>query len=472
MRRWLAVASLVALTGIAAAAREVSLQEALLRAKPAVAIVVAELAIEATVTCGDAKPTPVNLEPLRGMGTGWFVSADGFVVTNAHVVSVAHAPPESARGTGAQRAVRAACLARLLAARGLQPGQRPDVEEQLGREALRFADTSEVRFQPSISVMLANGVRLPATVAKYSLPLAGEAMSGRDLALLRVVASDMPSLPIGDSDALKIGDRIHIVGFPSVVITHELLNASTKVEASITNGTVSGFKQDVANQTVIQTDAPAEWGNSGGPAVDSRGRTIGVVTFASAGPAGQREQVQGFNFVIPAAAVREFLRDTPARPNTPGRFDAAWSAALAGFFTGEHGRAAPALAEANRLLPDLPDVQRIAAENAERIKNPPPRPFPWVLVISSVAVVILAALSGMWLRHWKRNRFRVPPAEVARLLETSPQPPVIIDARDAQTYARSPVRIPNAVHVPPDALDTTPQRLAVTLDRPVVAYCT
>jgi S1-C subfamily serine protease len=56
-----------------------------------------------------------------------------------------------------------------------------------------------------------------------------------------------------------------------VVLTHELLNSTAKVEASVTNGAISGFKQDVQNQPVIQTDAPAAWGNSGGPVVTSRG---------------------------------------------------------------------------------------------------------------------------------------------------------------------------------------------------------
>src|SRR3989442_28497 len=70
-------------------------------------------------------------------------------------------------------------------------------------------------------------------------PVAGEGMSGPDLALLRLEAADMPALGLGDSNALNIGDRVHILGFPGIVLTHELLNASAKMEASVTNGAIS-----------------------------------------------------------------------------------------------------------------------------------------------------------------------------------------------------------------------------------------
>jgi S1-C subfamily serine protease len=111
---------------------------------------------------------------------------------------------------------------------------------------------------------------------------------------------------------------------PGGGISHELLNASAKAEASVTNGAISGFKQDRAGQTVIQTDAPAALGNSGGPAVDDEGCVIGVLTFVTEGNEGGI--VQGFNFVIPVKAVRKFLAGTEAKPDQSSNFDRAWQA--------------------------------------------------------------------------------------------------------------------------------------------------
>ncbi len=472
MRSALLGALFLSVHSLAAAADEVSIQEVLLRAKPGVALVVAEVGGEVTVNCGAGDVT-VTPSPFRETGTGWFVSPDGWMITNAHVVSPTHQPPPWLVQEQIQKAVREACLQPLLARRGLQLGQRPDVEDDLSRQALGPAvRNARTNLVPSLSVILSNGIRLSAKVAKYSPPVAGEQMSGRDLALLRLEASDMPALALGDSDRLQLGDPIHILGFPGVVLSHELLNASAKVEASVTSGSVSGFKQDVKDQPVIQTDAPAAWGNSGGPAVTSRGDVVGVLTFVTLDAGAQGGIVQGFNFVIPAAAVKDFLKGTEVDLGPPSKFNTAWHAGLRQFFAGNHSSAARHFAEANRLLPELPDVRRVVAENEDKIRNPPPQPFPWRLVAALVAIVGAGAGGLIWALRWKRNRYRIRPVEVARLLEETTPPPVILDVRDAKTYGNSPVRIPNALHLTAEDLEGGATPSGFEPDRTVVAYCT
>ncbi len=443
MKRSMVVLGLVGLVVLAASprtARAQSLQEVLLRAKPAVALVVSEVAAHVTVNCGGVVTT-VEPAPLRETGTGWFVSPSGWLVTNAHVVSPAQHPPDWLNAEMAKSATRPGCRA------------------------------TDVKLEPSISVVLSNGIRMPATIAKYSPPIAGEGMSGRDLALLRLEAADLPALTLGDSGALQIGDPVHIIGFPGVVLTHELLNASAKVEASVTNGAVSGFKQDKSGQPVIQTDASAAGGDSGGPTIDDRGRVVGVLTFITQSGTDQGSIVQGFNFVIPAQAVKDFLAGTEVKLGEPSRFNRAWQAGLSDFFAGNHSRAGSALAEANRLMPELPDVMRVTRENDEKVKHPPPRPFPWTLVAASVTLVGLGAYAAMFVLRWRRNRFRIKPSELVRMIDSA-EPPVILDVRDAKTYERSPVRIPNSHHVTPQSLEATRPDLDIAPDRTLVAYCT
>jgi len=385
----------------------------------------------------------VTPPPFRETGTGWFVTSSGWLITNGHVVSPAHRPPEWLARQQTQKAVTQAC----------------------GNEA----GTGRARLEPSISVLLANGVRLPARVVKYSPPVAGEAMSGQDLALLKLDAADMPALSLADSAQPRIGDRVHIIGFPGVVLSHELLNASAKMDASVTSGAISGFKQDRANQPVIQTDAPAAWGNSGGPAVNDAGQVVGVLTFVTVSSDGGGEIVQGFNFVIPAATVAKFLTGTPVPPNEPSRFNGAWYAALRDYFTGNYRRARVELAEANRLLPDLPDVRRVTIDNDERLKREPL--LPWTPVAVGMLVVSAAGWAVLLVRRRMRNRFRIPPAEVLRLVE-GPDPPTLLDVRAAETYARSPVRIPRSLHVPLEALGNGVPAVPVDPARTVIAYCT
>src|SRR2546430_8312152 len=286
------------LTPMSLPAAELSLQESLLRTKPAIALVITEVAAEVTLSCGGGREQRVSLKPLRETGTGWFIAPSGWLLTNAHIVSSAHLPRRSMEEPLARRAAREACG-------GLDP-------QWLAVAAAR----ARVNLQPSISVILSNGTRLPAVVVKYTPPVAAKEMSGRDLALLKLEAADMPTLALADIGNAQIGDRIHILGFPGAVLSHELLNASAKMEASVTNGAISGFKQDRANQPVIQTDAPAAWGNSGGPAVNDAGEVVGVLTVVTLSSDVRADIVQGFNFVIPAAAVAKFLQDpSVARSN-------------------------------------------------------------------------------------------------------------------------------------------------------------
>jgi len=435
--------AILALPAAAVAQPTITVQEALLRAKPAAALVVAEVAGDVSVRCAPgAALTKVSPPPSRETGTGWFVNSSGWLVTNAHVVSSAYQPGTAvARQRGAQ-AIQQAC--------GGAAGA-----------------TASAALEPSLSVMLPNGLKLPATVVKYSPPVAGEEMSGQDLALLRLEASDMPTLRLGDSVDLQIGDRIHIVGFPGVVLTHELLNASAKMEASVTTGAVSGFRQDRTGQPVIQTDASAAWGNSGGPAVNERGDVVGVLTFVSLAADTDGTLVQGFNFVIPAATVMKFLEGTPVPRTDSGRFNAAWHAGLRQYFAGNHRRARPYLTEANRLLPELPDVRRVVADNEARLAKEPW--LPWRQIAVAMLVASGLAYAVLFARRWQRNRFRIQPADVARLVDSA-EPPVILDVRDTPTYERSPVKIAQSVHAPLD--DLKRDRLPADPERMVVAYCT
>ena len=99
-----------------------------------------------------------------------------------------------------------------------------------------------------------------------------------DLALLEIVAradgSDLPAdlglttMPVGNSDDVRIGSELSIIGFPGV-------GGAT---VTFTRGTVSGFLMD---EGWIKTDAEINAGNSGGAAIDRSGALIGIPTMAT-----------------------------------------------------------------------------------------------------------------------------------------------------------------------------------------------
>lgn len=121
-------------------------------------------------------------------------------------------------------------------------------------------------------------VRLPdkrsfqATVVDYVRreDYAGEELQMvTDAAVLKIDASDLPSLPLGDSDTLRQGQELLVFGYSGSVSTDGV---------SVARGTVSALRPGW-----VQTDAALEMESSGGPVVDRQGRVVGIATF-TAGP--------------------------------------------------------------------------------------------------------------------------------------------------------------------------------------------
>jgi hypothetical protein len=92
MRTWTAAVVGLAVALAAVPALGFTVQEALLRAKPAVALVTARVDAEITMNCGKG-PVTVKPPPFVETGTGWFVDGRGWVDTNAHVVDPVHRNP-------------------------------------------------------------------------------------------------------------------------------------------------------------------------------------------------------------------------------------------------------------------------------------------------------------------------------------------------------------------------------------------
>jgi rhodanese-related sulfurtransferase len=261
-----------------------------------------------------------------------------------------------------------------------------------------------------------------------------------------------------------------MLGFPGVVLSHELLNQSATLEASVTNGAVSGFKQDAIGQDMVQTDAAAAHGNSGGPAVLDDASLVGVLTFVSLSPSGGAI-VQGFNFLIPAKDVRTFLKGTPVTRPGESRFNDAWQAGLTALFAERYATAVARLSEANTLLPNLADVKRALAEAEQKLKNPPPRPFPWAWVAAAVTLISVGIYGAMFGRRWWKNRYRILPGQVIGAIENG-RNPVLVDVRTRGDFETSPLRLPGAIRLEPEAVEAGQVDLSAEHEALIVTYDT
>jgi serine protease Do len=178
---------------------------------------------------GDQWDQFTQIIPMKGKGSGFIVSKDGYILTNNHVIE------------GADK----------------------------------------------ITVSLADGRQLDAKIVGKDPTF--------DLAVIKVTAGNLPVLPLGDSDALQVGEWVVAIGNPfglDHTVTVGVISAKNR---SIRAGNVSfdGF---------LQTDAAINPGNSGGPLLDLDGKVVGINTAII-------PYAQGIGFAIPVNMAKSVIDD-------------------------------------------------------------------------------------------------------------------------------------------------------------------
>ncbi|MCL4811670.1 MAG: trypsin-like peptidase domain-containing protein [Vicinamibacteraceae bacterium] len=196
----------------------------------------------------DAENTGGLLTLQRTGGSGVIVSADGYIVTNAHVVE------------GARR-IKVSLPPPPVAAR-----DRRSILKPRGR-----------------------------TVGARIVGLDRET----DLAVLKVDETGLVAMPFGDSDSLRQGQLVFAFGSP------------LGLENSMTMGVLSAIgRQREADDPMVylQTDAPINPGSSGGPLVDAEGRLMGINTYILSSSGGN----EGIGFAAPSNIVRSVFEQIRA----------------------------------------------------------------------------------------------------------------------------------------------------------------
>jgi Do/DeqQ family serine protease len=174
------------------------------------------------------------------LGSGVVISADGYILTNNHVVA-----------------------------------------GETGRISLRDL--------PQIKVGLSDNRELEAQIVGVD--------QATDLALLKVSASNLPTIPWGDSSRLKVAEWVLAIGNP-----FQLNETVTLGIVSAVGRTNLGISQ---YEDFIQTDAAINPGNSGGALVNARGELVGINTAIFSQSGGY----QGIGFAVPSQLARRVVAD-------------------------------------------------------------------------------------------------------------------------------------------------------------------
>jgi len=109
----------------------------------------------------------------------------------------------------------------------------------------------------------------------------------KDLAIVKVAGFDLPTVELGNSNQTAPGDQVVLIGNPK------------GLQSTVTIGVISGIRE-VEGFKVLQTDAAANPGNSGGPLLNTAGQVVGVLDFKIA-------DGESLNFAVPINYVNGML---------------------------------------------------------------------------------------------------------------------------------------------------------------------
>ncbi len=152
--------------------------------------------------------------------------------------------------------------------------------------------------------------KLVGQKTKYDIEGVSAVDAERDLVILNISASSAPTLSLGNSDAVQVGESVFAVGNPQ------------GLEGTFSQGIVSSIRK-VGPNTLLQITAPISPGSSGGPVLNAEGKVVGVSVATFSGG-------QNLNFAIPSDYLKALLAKTgPVKPLAQARYSKATRSILA-----------------------------------------------------------------------------------------------------------------------------------------------
>lgn len=384
-----------------------------------------------------------------GLGSGSFINSNGYIATNAHVVSTFHDGEDKAKEALFGQLVNS-------------------IARDLGRDPRSFTrDNLTFIYQHSYLrsmkwyhvVVIPDGSVYEFEIKQYGAPT-GE---GKDVAILKIEVKNAPTLLLGDSDKMQLQDHITVIGYPGAADTFNTgtLDSKSQLEASITDGKLSARKRSSAGAPILQISAPATHGNSGGPVLTDKNEVVGLLTFRGDTVNGQ--EVSGFDFVVPSSTVMEFVKAAGVT-NELGHADRLYREGLELYWTQQYSKAIPKLEEVKRLFPQHSEVEHLIQESQQGIAEGKDKSgvSMWAWLLGGLALiffVIAILIVALILFFILRRRSKGASARAATASKPLPAPV-------AYSPAPSPGKAPAAPPMPPPpAVSAADQARTVDLSR-------
>lgn len=288
--------------------------------------------------------------PLSGLGSGAIISSDGYIVTNGHVVGFSHQMSEQDIADSAfEQIVDAVATANNWT-------YDSTYDYMLTNTTYEIVEKGTKVYLP--------GIKDPhvADVKIYSAPIG----QGKDVAILKIDGSNYPTIPLGNSDTVQDQDDIWVIGYPAAADSN-VLSIDSMLVSTMNEGQISATSKTTEEGTpVIQINAAATHGNSGGPVIDKNGKIIGLLTFRGDTVNGQ--EVQGFNFAVPVNTVKEFVNQAGVH-NTSSTTNRLFKEGLTFYWGGYYKDALEKFESVQRIYPNHTEVKRFISESEQKMDS-------------------------------------------------------------------------------------------------------
>ncbi len=313
--------------------------------KPAVVHIFNKACVDLDVkTVSDMANTSGNVYELctAGLGTGFYISSDGYIVTNGHVstpdpVDIALSSLINTKTTlDPFWADFTLDVVQYLKTNNIDPTLISSSElvyliidlfvavvdnETIALKANyeNYIEQDESFLYDPISKGLSNASSHILTDvidgqvdSQYRMMLSsarGETstITKPDLAILKTKSGeDFPALTLSDHNLLSSGQKIVVIGYPGAADNQSLFSSEASRIATITNGSISAIKPNGSGEfDLLQVDASLSYGNSGGPILNTLGEVVGVATYKVATGAESAD----FNAGVSVEEVSKYIND-------------------------------------------------------------------------------------------------------------------------------------------------------------------
>ena len=378
-----------------------------------------------------------------GLGSGFFISSNGYIATNAHVVTTTHDGEEKAKQALFWQLVQ-------------------QIAQQIGKDP-RSLNTSFIdqhstlqSFQLYHHVIIPDGSAFPFEIKQYGAPTGEGNDQGKDVAIIKIEVKNAPILKLADSEKVQLQDHVTVIGYPGAADTFNsgLLSSKSALEATINDGKISAKKQASSGAPILQTSTAATHGNSGGPVLNDANEVIGLLTFRGDTINGQ--EVSGFSFIVPSNTVMEYVKSA-GTTNDMGPTDNLYREGLGYYWDQYYSSAIPKFEEVKRMFPQHSEVDRLVQSSQQaKAEGKEKSSFPvWIVVVVVVVLlvilflIIMIVLGVVIAKRRKKGKAAgpapVPDGKAHRPAMPAPAPPPPAPVPSPAAHAPSPM--PPVPHV-------------------------